>query len=323
MNNDLTHVIDSVFNRPWAVTPEMLDTIAELVSLRSAGGHLAPAEIQARLELAAAANGPRYGQRQHGAIGVLPIYGPIMPKAGLMTALSGASSIEQIRTGFRALLADDAVSAIILDIDSPGGRVDLVPEMATEILAARGRKPIVAIANTLMASAAYWLASSADEIVASPSANVGSIGVVIRHVEVSRANERIGITHTLIQRPATKAEGNDLEPLGDEARTHFQMVVDDIYAMFVGAVAKGRGVAAAAVRDGYGKGRVLPAARAKTAGLVDRVETFDETVRRLSMGSLAGPAFRAAASRTGLMSPREREAAAALALARARVQVRR
>lgn len=286
------HVARAVFGQPWMVRPETLDTIVALVRLRADGGRLTDAEIRARVDGAAAAAGPRRGARTMGSVGVIPIYGILIPRASLMSDMSGGTAVADVRVAFRQALDDEAIGSILLDIDSPGGMVDGIDELATEIREARGRKPIVAIADYTMASAAYYLGSAADEVVASPSAMVGWIGTVMAHTEFSKADEMAGVTTTVIRNPPGKAGANEFEPLSEQARAELQQTVDDFSAQFHAAVAKGRGVPVATVKSDFGQGGGMTAARAKAAGLVDRVETFDATVRRLATGR--GPMSRRA-----------------------------
>lgn len=102
------------------------------------------------------------------------------------------------------------------------------------------------------------------------------------HNDISSLKEKIGVKTSLISAGKYKVEANPYEPLSDEARAHIQETVDDYYGMFIGDVAKARGVEASAVRAGYGEGRMLTAKRALKAGMVDRIETFDETAARLA-----------------------------------------
>jgi signal peptide peptidase SppA len=182
---------------------------------------------------------------------------PIVPHADAMTEISGGASVDGFLTAFRAALADPDVAHIVLDIDSPGGAVDLIPEAAAEIRAGRARKPVTAIANTDAASAAYWLASQASELVVTPSGKVGSIGVFAAHDDISAAQEKLGVKTTLISAGDHKTEESPFEPLTQEARDAIQARVDGYYRMFVADVAKGRGVDVGAVEASYGQGRML------------------------------------------------------------------
>lgn len=278
------HVASLVYDQPWAILPAALAAIVDLVDLRIEGVRLSRDEIDARLAAAREGAGPRLGRQRSGTVAVIPIYGVLTHRANLFADISGATPVTALRQAFREALADPEVSAIVFDVDSPGGAIDGVPEFASEVLAARGQKPLVAVANTLMASAAYWIGSATDEIVATPSSLVGSIGVVTAHTDTSAMGEAMGVRTTLISAGKYKTEGNEYAPLGDEARAHIQSIVDDAYGLFVDAVARGRGTTAAAVRSGYGEGRVLTPKRARAAGLIDRVDTLEGAIARLASG---------------------------------------
>jgi HK97 family phage major capsid protein len=132
-----------------------------------------------------------------------------------------------------------------------------------------------------MASAAYWIGSQCDEVVATPSAAVGSIGVFMVHLDESAFDERIGLQYSLIFAGKHKVDGNPYEPLSDDARAALQEQVDEYYTLFVNDVARGRKVNASKVRAGYGEGRCLTATQAMDAGLVDRIDTFDGVLSSL------------------------------------------
>jgi len=277
------HIRHAIASTPWAITADKLAQIIELVNLRSSGVRFSAEEIQARIGAASKPMG-----RVSGSIAVLPVYGVIAQRLDLMTAMSGGTSTERLTKEFRALVADESIGAIVLEVDSPGGAVNGVAELAEEIYAARGQKPIIAHANSLAASAAYWIGTAADELVVTPSGEVGSIGVFGAHVDLSGWHEQTGQKYTLISAGKFKVEGNPYEPLSDEARDAIQARINDYYDMFVSAVAKHRGVKANDVRNGFGEGRVVGAQEAVRLGMADRVETLDATLSRLSGRKPAG-----------------------------------
>lgn len=284
-------VLRAVCESPWAIRPEKLAVIREMLALRASGQRFTAEEIEARIGA-----GPAVKQSSSvGTVAVIPLYGVITPRADLMTEMSGGTSMQGFMDSLRGAVADDSIGAILLDVDSPGGMTDLVPEAAAEIRAARGSKPIVAIANTDAASAAYWLASQADEIVVTPSGMVGSIGVFAAHDDVSAAMEQDGVKTTLISAGKYKVESNPFEPLSDEARAAIQERVDQFYGMFVKDVSKGRRVPVDAVRSGFGEGRIVTAQDALKLGMVDRVDTFEATVERLIVQAAGGTPRRQAA----------------------------
>jgi signal peptide peptidase SppA len=149
------------------------------------------------------------------------------------------------------------------------------------------------VANTLAASAAYWLASAASELVVTPSGEVGSIGVFAIHEDYSAALDRVGVKVSLISAGKYKTEGNPFEPLGEEAQAAVQGTVNDYYDMFIRAVARGRGVSQADVIAGFGEGRVVMAEQAVRLGMADRVATIDEVIGGLQAGSSKGKQVRA------------------------------
>lgn len=296
-----SNVTRALSETPWAILPDTFAAILEAVSLRAQGKTLTDSEIQARI-----GSGParRVGYT-HGAVAVLPLYGTIFPRANLVSEMSGGTSLQQWAASFDDAVRDPRVDAILIDVHSPGGSTALVADTAAKIRAARGEKPVVAIANALCASAAYHLASQAQEIVASPSALVGSIGVFLAHEDWSRFDDIQGIKTTLIHAGRYKVEGNPHEPLGDEAREALQALVDDTYRLFVTDVAAGRRTTAAKVENGYGQGRVLTARHALEEGMVDRIETFDQTLERLKSTSPTPQAAATRARANGWITGRE------------------
>ena len=192
-------------------------------------------------------------------------------------------------------MASSEVGSIVLDIDSPGGVASGIAEMADEIRSARGSKKVVAVANHSAASAAYWLASAADELVVTKSGRVGAIGVYTAHENHAAQLAAEGVQTTLVSAGKFKTEGNPFEPLGDEARAHMQEMVDDMYGMFVASVAKGRGVSVNEVRNGFGQGRLEMGRKAVALGMADRVGSIDQVVSELLQGGRR-PAAAVAAS---------------------------
>jgi signal peptide peptidase SppA len=176
--------------------------------------------------------------------------------------------------------ANSDVESIVLDVDSPGGSVEGITEVAAIIRSARERKPVTAVANNMAGSAAYWLASQATELVVSPSGEVGSIGVFMMHNDFSGYNERLGIKPTYIHAGANKVETNPDQPLSADALAHLQASVDEYYQQFTDDIARGRSVSADVVRsDRFGEGRAYPARQAVERGMADRIATIDEVVR--------------------------------------------
>jgi signal peptide peptidase SppA len=277
-----THILNYVASTPWAILPSKMDEVLSVLAFRAAGHTFTAEEIQARIGGGSSAGAA--GRR--GAVAVIPLRGMIAHRMGTMEGSSGGMSAERFAAMVNAAAADASVGTILIDVDSPGGTIPGVPEAADAVFKARESKRIVAVANNMMASAAYWIASQAHELVAIPSAiepSVGSIGVFYPHKDLSAHLEKEGIRVTMIKAGKHKAEGNPFEPLTDDAKAMIQATVDAAYEQFIAAVARGRGVSVSDVRKGYGEGRALSAVDAKAAGLIDRIATMDAV-----LGGLVG-----------------------------------
>ena len=266
------HVASLVYSSVWAILPEKLSDILGFIEVKRAGGTISHDEIDALVA------GRRDAPGNVGNLAVIPIYGVISQRASLLNQASGGTSIDGIRGRFRQAMADPSVDAILFDVDSPGGTVNGVDELANEIYQSRKVKPTVAVANTLAASAAYWLATAASEFYASPSADVGSIGVFTAHDDVSKALDSKGVKTTLVSAGKYKTEGHPYGPLTDEAKAAMQERVNDHYGMFTRRIAQNRGVDVSAVRNGFGEGRVVGASKAKTENMTDGTMTLDDAI---------------------------------------------
>ncbi len=242
----------------WAVLAETLPAIRGILTSSAAGTAGLPTadEVEAHAAQLAMLRSPNLT----GGVAVLPLRGVITPGASLLSMLMGGTSLQGFRASLRDALNNDEVASILIDVNSPGGSTSLVAETAAELREARGTKRIVAVTNTLCASAAYWIASQADEVIVTPSGQIGSIGVYMLHNDWSSWNEKFGIDPTYIY-----AGG-----------------------LFTGDVAKGRGVRQSAVKSGFGEGRCVTARRAVELGMADRVDTFEATVARMVRNPRSG-----------------------------------
>jgi signal peptide peptidase SppA len=227
------------------------------------------------------------GPKATSGVSVVSLKGIITPQPSMLSMLFGAApgGLSSFMSDMRQAIGDADTRAVVINIDSPGGLVDMVPETAAQLRDMRdnGGKPIVAVANTTADSAAYWLASQAHEVVVTPSGEVGSVGVFMVHRNASAMFDRIGIEHTMISAGKHKTEGNPYSELDADAAAAMQQDVNDHYEAFVTDVANGRDIEMPSL-DGtaFGGGRALLANRAVKAGLADKVATLGETVKRLS-----------------------------------------
>jgi ClpP class serine protease len=141
------------------------------------------------------------------------------------------------------------------------------------------------VANSHAHSAAYWIASAADQFYGTPGGEVGSIGVIKIHEDISGALEQHGVNVTVIAHPKHKAEGNPFQPLDDDALAHHRGQVQATYDEFEGEVARNRGVTRKRVAADFGQGRSFHSAVATEAGMLDGVKTLPSVLSRMGEGS--------------------------------------
>jgi signal peptide peptidase SppA len=176
------------------------------------------------------------------------------------------------------LANDPSVKSIILDVDSPGGSVFGLEELTQKIRSAASNKRIIAVSNSMMASAAYYTGSAATKTYAAPGSQVGSIGTIAVHIDQSEALEAAGLKYTFITAGKYKALGNAASPLDETSKAYYQDQVDQYYDMFLNAVAKNRGVSKSVVKSDYGQGKVLSAKDALKVGMIDGIRTLEDVI---------------------------------------------
>ncbi len=283
---------------PWAILPAALDELRSRLAL-------ARARLEARDPRQA--GGPVGASSRpttpttSGRVAVVPIVGILTQRNALPGWLGGGPTTEQLGRVIGQLVNDPGVTAIVLDIDSPGGSVFGIQELGDQIHQASDGKRVIAVANAVAASGAYWLASQAGEVVVTPSGQVGSIGVYLLHEDISQAEQKAGFKTTLVSAGRFKTEGNPFEPLTEEARSAMQAEVDDYYNRFVKAVARGRGVSTNKVESTYGQGRMVLAKDAAALGMADRVASLDQVLTDLGVALRSSGSSRpGGASRGGI-----------------------
>lgn len=259
--------------RTWLMVPEVLSAMYATVQLSLKTGK----QIER-----SAANGT--ASKPSGNIAVLPLQGVVQQRADIFMEWFGGTSTDEFGAMYDAALADPKVKGIVVDIDSPGGTVSGVIELADKIYNSRGQKPVVGVANSLAASAAYWIGSAFDNLFVTPGGDVGSIGVYSMHLDFSKALEEDGVTPTIFQVPAYKAEFSPYAPLSDAAKQNEQLQIERVYGDFVNAVARNRGTNASTVKSTFGQGRVVDAKAAVSAGMADKVATLEKVISRMAAG---------------------------------------
>lgn len=301
------HLAARLFNTPLLVHPGKLDAI-----IAGLGGRLLGAPVE--LAPAAEATGiapemfsTRRGERGDAGYAITDGVAVIHASGALVhrSRMDGASSYllgyNELAGQVEAAQADPNVNAVLQVWDSPGGEVSGAFEYAQRMHALRGNKPMWAIADSMAASAAYLGGSAFEQLAVSSTGYVGSIGVVMRHVDFSRALDNEGVRVTHIFAGSHKVDGNPYEPLPKDVQAEMQAEIDGLYALFVDAVAQHRGISVESVRAT--QARVYRGTAAVSMGLADRVATTDQLISELSAQRArtypAGPSARTTATTTG------------------------
>lgn len=207
---------------------------------------------------------------------VIEIHGILTKKPGAFDVFLGMTSYEQIEEQITQALADSSIETIILEIDSPGGEVNGIFDLADFIYESRAKKRIIAIANDDAYSAAYAIASSAEKVFVSRTSGVGSIGVIASHIDQSGFDEKCGIKYTTVFAGSRKNDLNPHEPMTSESLESLQKEVDRLYEMFVQLIARNRNLSIEAIKST--EAGLYFGEKAVEIGVADGVTTFFEFI---------------------------------------------
>jgi signal peptide peptidase SppA len=283
---DLPHLASLIFNRPLLVRADVGRQIIDAIGPRILGG-----EPMGRADVEAEMARPSTSMRAPGArrlaggaymdregIAVLPIVGSLIRRGTWLDAECGLMSYGLIRDSVGEILMDSSVRGLMLEYDSGGGEANGCFDCADFIRDASKMtgKPVWSHANEIMCSAAYALASSGSQIWAARTAEVGSVGVLGAHVDVSEADKMNGIHWTYIFAGDHKVDGNVHEPLTEGPRARIQADVDHLYEMFLELASQNRGMTMDEMRAT--KADIYRGSLAVEAGLADEIGTLDEAL---------------------------------------------
>lgn len=272
----LPHLAMRVFNTPLLITEDKLQAVLWALSTRMALDVEQPDAESAVMQPAASVGRWENFDRTRGSgmliergVAVLPITGTLVNRGRWIGASSGLQSYDGIAQQLRMAADDERVRQVLLDLNSYGGEAAGTADLAQEIRELSDTKPVTALVADAAASAAYWLASAADEVVVTETGMVGSIGVVLTHQDLTGAAEKAGVKITHIHAGAQKLVGNPFKTLTPSDRDALQAEVDKLYDLFTSRVAAYRGMPADAVRKT--EARVYRGADAVASGLANRV----------------------------------------------------
>jgi signal peptide peptidase SppA len=268
-------ILNEIYDRPWAITPQALATILEILERPAADLEAVAARVGKPLE-----NGGNGSEIRPGGVGILAIEGPLFRYANLFTMISGATSVEQLAVDFQGMVDNPNVRSIVLNINSPGGQVDGIQEFADQVRAGSKQKPVTAYVDGLAASAGYWIAAAASHVASSESGFLGSVGVVAAMTDNRAAQERQGVKrYEIVSSHAPYKRPDVATP---EGRGQILEMVDAIEAVFINRLAAFRGTTAEAVMSDFGQGKSFPARRAMAANMADEITSFEPLVARLA-----------------------------------------
>jgi signal peptide peptidase SppA len=262
-----------ITGEPWAITEGALQTILEIAARENESPEAVAAKLGRELR-------NTHTVTERDGVAIIPVVGPLFRYANLFTQVSGATSYEILSQDLATALEDPAIRAIVLDIDSPGGEVNGVSELAGMITEARGKKPIVAYASGDAASGAYWIASAADQIVVSETSALGSIGVVglFRRKDSKDAASVVEIV-------SSQSPNKRPDPGTEEGRARLQARIDAMAQVFITTVAHNRNLSPASVVENFGAGDVMIGASAVAVGMADRIGSLERLIAELATPS--------------------------------------
>jgi ClpP class serine protease len=281
----MSRVFNALTAEPWAIIPSELQKIAAIVQrhqMPDAAAKETPEYVKRDYEIMAGPGAQKLAGTSRtfliDGVAVMPITGPIFPRANMMTEFSGATSINTLTDDYRRALASDEVGAILFLIDSPGGAVSGINAFADVVSAGAKKKATTAFVAGTAASAAYWIASAAGEVVVDRTGIVGSIGVVAA-VPVQVAPDSGG--DLWIEIVSTSAPNKRPDPTTEEGRAEIVSTLDALEKLFVADVAKGRKTTADKVKTEFGAGGVRVGADAVRIGMADKVQSYDATLNAM------------------------------------------
>lgn len=273
--NKLIRIMTSLYCDPWLLTPQMHKVLTDVAQCHADDGQME--QIQHAL---AEQFEPKNKAKEYivqDAVAVIPVEGVIAKKFSTVLRSSGVTSVDVLERMVIQATDDPSVDSILLNFDTPGGTVRGVPEAAQTIRAAREIKPILAYADGMCCSAGMWLAAQASAVYASPSADVGSIGVYQPFLDQTRAAELQGLKVEMFKSGKHKGAGYPGTSLSDEQREIIQSRVDAIGVQFRAAVRGGRG--GVEISDDTMQGQSFDAESALANKLIDSITTFATAMR--------------------------------------------
>jgi ClpP class serine protease len=280
------NVISFIFESAWAITEQSLEMIISIANREN--NDFIPENLIKNEGVFRTSGSPLNGTSSvwmRGSVAVIPVIGPIFPRANLMTEISGATSIQRVTADFQKALQSKEVRSIIFYIDSPGGQVTGVQELASLIYESRAIKPIKGYVYGQGASAAYNIVSATSEIISADTAIVGSIGVLSAVKDTREKDRKEGVR--TVEFVSSVSPNKTLNFEDDKSLSKVQRMVDALGKVMVENIARFRGVSSETILQQYGQGDVFVGQTALDRRLVDRIGTFESLVNEMDTSSRA------------------------------------
>ena len=275
----LLRVWSAIMEYPWAISDEGRVVIDGILDRAMAGAGFHTAAVATQLGRPLDNTGGRVEMR--GSVAVFDIQGPLFRRSDMFTNISSSTTVENMALDLQKAADNSLITAILLNIDSPGGQVNGIQEFADQVREVAAIKPVVAYIDGIGASGAYWIASAANSIVINDSSLVGSIGVVANIRDNRAAQEKQGVKNYEIVSTQSPFKRPDVST--EQGRAQIQEMVDALAGVFIDRVAAFRGISADDVMSRYGQGKMLHAKAAMDAGMADEISRFEPLVARLAV----------------------------------------
>ncbi|WP_163836943.1 S49 family peptidase [Spartinivicinus ruber] len=253
-------------SQPWALETKTLAVMKDIAAREWQITEAVAKQLGER-------TGPNSTKRDD--VTLININGVISRYASLFHAACGGASVETLAKEFNQALNDPDTQSIILNIDSPGGQVNGINELGEMIHAARGKKPIVAYVGGLGCSAAYWLATAADEIVLDHTASVGSIGVVATYVKQKHDDKDV------FEMVSSQSPNKRLEPDSKDGKSTYQAELDQLADIFIDRVARNLSVSREDVLAKFCQGGTAIGQSAVDKGMAHRLGSLENLITEL------------------------------------------
>jgi ClpP class serine protease len=274
-------IIKQLVSRNWAMESRALKTLRDIINGDKIDGQIfhlnEPIKHKSVIaNIGESIDGTKISYRM-GSLGILDIYGPIIPYSSWLEKASGFTSVQTIMRENNALNEDKSIKNKLILFDTPGGDVDGISEVAQQIF--ESSKPTYGHITGMAASAGYWLISQTKKITSVDTGRSGSIGVVTSFIDYSKLDEKRGIKRYEITSSKAKRKRTDLTT--EEGRTELQAILDGIEDIFINNVAIGRNIEPKTVNEKFGNGGMFIAKEALERGMIDGITTTTELLARL------------------------------------------